>query len=217
MHMIQAIIFDLDGTLVDSEMLFVRALQGSLAVYEKSLSQDQLVQIVYGRSRENITREVLRIFSDIPLDKESLSDAIDVIYESLLETEDVVIVSSVEMLKQCAAKWPTCIVSGSSRQHIKHFAQLLGVSDLLKFYIGAEDYPDGKPNPTCFQMAAEKLNVDVAHCVVFEDSNAGVRAAKAAGMYCVALQRPSAPQQDVSMADCIVANLLDCNLASVHG
>ncbi len=215
--MIQAIIFDLDGTLVDSELLFVRALQETLATHAQQLSDEQLVQIVYGRSRENIIREIKAIFPDLALSNAALSLAIDEIYDALLETEQVLIDASVQLLKQCAERWPCCIVSGSSRQHIQHFAGLMGVSDKLRFYIGAEDYPDGKPNPRCFQMAAEQFAVDPAHCVVFEDSNAGVRAAKAAGMYCIALQRADAPLQDLSMADRIVADLSDCDVAALHG
>ena len=86
---------------------------------------------------------------------------------------------------------------------------MAAVGPLLSFSIAAEDYTRGKPDPECFLLAARRLAVPPAQCMVFEDSAAGVRAAKAAGMACVALVREGRPRQDVSAADLVVRDLTD--------
>jgi len=91
----------------------------------------------------------------------------------------------------------------------------LGLRDAVSFSLGAEDYGPGKPDPSCFLMAAERLGVNPEQCVVFEDSAAGVLAAKSAGMSCVALVRPGLPEQDVTSADRVVEDLGDFDIATL--
>jgi beta-phosphoglucomutase-like phosphatase (HAD superfamily) len=98
---------------------------------------------------------------------------------------------------------------------VEEAASLMKVKDLLAFCLGADDYPKGKPDPGCFLKAAEIFGVPPRECLVFEDSTAGVAAAKKAGMYCVGLKRPSAPDQDISAADEIYQDLADFRLPGV--
>ena len=111
------------------------------------------------------------------------------------------------LLKRLARDMPVCIVSGSPRTDVEMGIDLMDVHDDLKFIISSEDYSIGKPDPSCFLMAAAKLNVSPKECVVFEDSSAGIQAAKAAGMRAVALVRQGLPEQDVSTADQIIEDL----------
>jgi sugar-phosphatase len=119
----------------------------------------------------------------------------------------VTIPGSADLLKRLAATHPVCIVSGSIRHDIEHAIELMGVGELVAFYLGAEDYGPGKPDPACFLMAAAKLGCEPGECVVFEDSAAGLQAGKAAGMTCVALARPGAPAQDFAAADLVLEDL----------
>jgi len=84
---------------------------------------------------------------------------------------------------------------------------MMDAADCIAFYLGASDYPFGKPHPSGFLMAAERLGVEPANCVVFEDSAVGVAAGKAAGMKVVALAQPLRPKQDVAAADLILDDL----------
>ena len=70
-----------------------------------------------------------------------------------------------------------------------------------------EDYDPGKPHPACYLAAAREAGLPPEQCVVFEDSNAGVCAAKDAGAYAVALARPDRPEQDYSRADLVLEDL----------
>lgn len=83
----------------------------------------------------------------------------------------------------------------------------MGIGRDVRFVLGAEDYEPGKPSPAGFLLGARRLGVPPETCLVFEDSRAGVLAAKQAGMLCVALARPGSHPQDLSGADWILEDL----------
>jgi beta-phosphoglucomutase-like phosphatase (HAD superfamily) len=93
---------------------------------------------------------------------------------------------------------------------------MMGIGARIRFFLGSEDYPYGKPDPGCFLLAARRLAVAPAACLVFEDSSAGVRAAIAAGMHCVALRRNRRHGQDLSGAHQVLTDLGDYD-AAAHG
>jgi HAD superfamily hydrolase (TIGR01509 family) len=107
---------------------------------------------------------------------------------------------------------PTAIVSGSCRAEIAEALELLGFGHHLRMYLGAEDYPRGKPAPDGYMAAAEQLAIAPSRCLVFEDSEAGITSALAAGMRVVATAAAnrapgSAGYQDQRRAQCVVPTL----------
>lgn len=88
----------------------------------------------------------------------------------------------VDHLKANAGKHKIGVVSGSSGKMIKKTLEVLGIDTYVDVMVCAEDYEKGKPNPEPFLIAAEKLGVEPKSCIVFEDGDPGVQAAKAAGM-----------------------------------
>jgi HAD superfamily hydrolase (TIGR01509 family) len=168
-----------------------------------------VLAIVYGRSWRQVYADIVSRFPSLGVTIEVMEAELSVDMQRLQEArgEDLIIQGSVALLRRLAERMPVCIVSGSPCADIERAVRRMGIGEQLAFFIGAEQYGPGKPDPTCFLMARERLGVAAADCVVFEDSAAGVRAAKAAGMYCVALARPGLPAQDVSSADRVVADL----------
>lgn len=205
--MIKAFIFDLDGTLIDSEILWCKAIEQFIAGRGFPVTEAYTNDLVFGRAWSEI---VARMRADYPLILEDIG-AIEResrrYYEVLRGTGDIRIPGSVKLLDKLGQRHPVAIVSGSPRNQIAEAITMMGVAERLRFYLGSEDYPRGKPDPTCFLMAARQFGVEPCDCLVFEDSTAGVRAARAAGMRCVALQRHSRSTQDLSAADEIVADL----------
>ncbi len=205
--MAQAFLFDLDGTLLDSEILWVDAVRQALVERGCSVSAEAALELVYGRSWNDIYGRIAARWGEVYPSRAAMTERTRALFEELRRTREIRIEPSIELLKRLGARYPVAIVSGSTRRMIAESIELMGVGQYVRLFVGSEDYPVGKPEPACFLLAAQQLGVAPAACVVFEDSAAGVRAAKAAGMTCVALRRPDRPVQDLSGADEILGDL----------
>ncbi len=214
--MIKAAIFDLDGTLLDSEILWVAATEAYLNDRGHLMGYEDALALVYGRSWTNIYEDIIARFPEIDESMEEMEESLRVYIQQLQNGHDMLIEGSVMLLKRLARDMPVCIVSGAPRTDVEMGIGLMNVQNDLKFIISSEDYDIGKPDPTCFLMAAARLNVSPKECVVFEDSTAGIQAAKAAGMRAVALVREGLPDQDVSAADQIVDDLAYFDVSSLN-
>jgi len=209
---IRAACFDLNGTLVDTELLWARATFDYLNDLGCApLDFDELTALVYGHAWSFIHARLVRLWPE-PFKNRSAKIAAEELNPYYLrQREDpaaIIIPSSLAFFRRLAEKIPVTIVSGSPRDAIQECLEIMGVSDLVPFYIGSEDYAHGKPDPACYRLAAERFKLAPENCIAFEDSSAGVRSAKAAGMYCVALQRlHDGPAQDVQDADVVVSDL----------
>lgn len=199
--------FDLDGTLIDSEVIWVEAIRQFLADKLGAYSEADAFALVYGHSWADIHQTIAQRHAALAMQIRTMEDAIRPYYQRIESTRDTRIVSSVDLLIRLAQTTPVCIVSGSSTLTVREAADKLGISRQLAFVLGADDYSPGKPHPACYRLAAQRLGLPAEQCVVFEDSTAGVRAAKDAGMRCVALARPGRPAQDLSAASLVLADL----------
>lgn len=204
-----AYFFDLDGTLVDTERLYVNAVEIALAERDCFLTHEEALDVVYGKSWIDVFTETNRRFPQAYSTVQAMESAIRRHFIELRDREDVRVPSSIDLLQRLSLDYPVAIVSGSQRREIQESVDRMGIASNIQFFLGAEDYNPGKPSPACYLLAAEKANVEPERCLAFEDSTVGVQAAKAAGMYCVALQREGATKQDVSLADWVVSDLAD--------
>ena len=211
---IEAFIFDLDGTIVDTELLWADAMVAYLCDSGCECDRDMVLKIVYGRSYVDIYREITTAYpSAAEASPEEMARSLSVYHQRLCsEHDEVVIHSSADLLKALAEEYPVIVVSGSPRDDVIHNLKLAGVYGNVRFVLGAEDYPEGKPSPSGFLKGAALLGVPPEACLVFEDSEAGVSAAKSAGMYCVALARENAHKQDVGHADLVLSDLADFDI-----
>lgn len=204
---IRAFLFDLDGTLIDSEILWVTAVRTFLNDRAEACSQAEAEALVYGRSWSDIHADITRTHPALAMSAEDMDATLHPYYKRVAEARDIRIPGSIALLKRLARDNPVCVVSGSPHRTVGDAVTMLGLGDDLAFYLGAEDYSPGKPDPACFLLAASKLGVPPESCVVFEDSTAGIRAARAAGMRCVALALPNRPPQDTARASLILRDL----------
>jgi beta-phosphoglucomutase-like phosphatase (HAD superfamily) len=213
---IRAVLFDLDGTLVDTESLWAQALSAYLGDRGCVCPADDVQRIVLGRAWSDIYSAITTRFPQLARHSMAATGAELRPYYLRLRAElDISISGSVALLKRLAQTYPIAVVSGSPRIDVGEGLATTGTAGLVRFYLGSEDYARGKPDPACFRLAAERLGVPAAQCLVFEDSTAGVRAAKAAGMRCVALRRPGAPMQDLSAADLTLTDLAAFQMADL--
>jgi len=204
---LEAFLFDLDGTLVDTEVLYLEATARALSERGLSVPREELLNIVYGRSLGDVMISLRGRFPASPLD--GLEERMTHHHWLLYRENDVVIQSSVDLLRRLAARYPVAVVSGSARADVVRYLSLLELDRCIRFHLGSEDYSPGKPDPACYFLAAERIGARPSRCLVFEDSTVGVIAAKSAGMTCVALKRENTPKQDLESADLVLTDLDD--------
>ena len=180
-----------------------------IALLRKNLpiTRSEVEALVYGRSWPDIYADIRERYPTPYPTRESIEAVTVPIFRERSTTQDITILPSVDLLRTLSATYPVAIVSGSTRDRIRESVTFLNISDCIRFYLGCEDYPRGKPDPAGFLLAAQKLRTRPESCIVFEDSEAGVLAAKRAGMHCVALQRHNASNQDLQHADQVLDNL----------
>ncbi len=205
--MIKAFIFDLDGTLLDSEILWVDVVGEALKKKGCVMAQSDAMKLVYGMAWSDIYRNVEKMFPGVYPGIEEMQKATEDMYYEIVKTKDIRIVSSINLLEKLSVKYPVAIVSGSTRETIRKAIKFMKIQEHVDYVLGSEDYSPGKPDPVCFLLAAKKMGVSPDECMVFEDSAAGVNGAKAAGMICIALQRAGRPKQNVNQADEILSDL----------
>ena len=214
-----AFLFDLDGTLMDTERAWTVAIVDWLADRGQKAVYDDVLRLVYGRSWPDIDAALHATYPALGAPN-PVEDAktLRPYNRALLENpESQVIPGAVAFLRKVARFAPCVIVSGSPHADVVKAAATCGVSSLVRFVLGAEDYARGKPAPDGFLKAATMLDVDASECVVVEDSSAGVAAGRAAGMYIIGVDRQSSCQQDFSGCDWLVHDLSELDVQTEFG
>lgn len=215
---IAAYLFDMDGTLALTEPLWVPALCDMLHADGYSLPIDEAQSIVVGHSWNSIYADIAARFPGEAVGVDVLAERLRPYYLRRRDTSDLRIPGSCEMVRAVSAHTPCAVVSGSCRIDVEETLDILGIRDAFALLLGAEDVVCGKPDPMGFLLAAERLGVEPGRCVVVEDSSAGVRAGKAAGMRVVALELPGVPPQGVRpLADLCLASLADYSPEALFG
>ncbi len=203
-----AFLFDLDGTLVDSERENATSIEVALQAYGRHLTDEERDFVVGHGWREIYTR--LSAAGGVPLTFEELKNAAAGAKERICAREGLrVLPGAVEFVRRAAARGRCAVVSGSSRREIAWTLRMLSLEDAVPAFVGAEDVPRGKPAPDGYLAGARLIDAPPAACTVFEDAAAGIAAGKAAGMRVVALAAGNFSGQDQSQADLRVASFLE--------
>lgn len=180
-----AALFDLDGTLVDTEPRSQAAWQ---RLYEthRVPHDGELLRSFAGRPGRTVLSEQLPSFPHGATVDDLFAEAMSY---ATLPAEPVR--GAAELVRTLSARMPVGVVTSGTREYAKAELVAIDVLELLSVLVTAEDVERGKPEPEGYLRACRELGVDPARTVVFEDSTAGVAAAKAAGAYCVGVQTQS--------------------------
>lgn len=210
-----AFLFDLDGTLVDTETLWSRAIVDMVNDRGAKVSLDSILPTVIGRSWLDIDRDLHARFP--MLGNTTCEEDAVILREYYLkyatDKEAMKISPSIEFLKKVSTFAPCAIVSGSPHDDIIAAAKLCGIENELSLVLGAGEYERGKPDPSGYLKAASILHVEPEACVVIEDSTVGVSAGLQAGMKVIALDRGmSAVRQNYAGATWKVSSLSEIDI-----
>ncbi|MFI9494365.1 HAD family hydrolase [Streptomyces halstedii] len=181
------VLFDLDGTLVDSEPNYYEAGRRLLARYGvHGFGWEEHTRFIGVSTRETLTALRAEYGIDAPVDE--LLAGKNALYLELAGTSTEVYPEMRLLVEELHARGvPMAVASGSSRTAIAAVLAVTGLDAFLPLYVSAEEVARGKPAPDVFLEAARRLGAEPASCVVLEDAVPGVEAARAAGMRCVAV------------------------------
>lgn len=182
----QALIFDLDGTLVDSMPAHFKAWCAALAEQGKpGVFPEDVFYAMGGRP----TRDIVAIINGeqgLTLSPDRVASAKKRHYLKNLDAVELIPEVSA-IAEKHRGKVPMAVASGGSREVVEKTLQILGVSDWFDEVVTSSEVTNGKPAPDIFLEAANRLGVDPSGCVVFEDARAGIEGARKAGMEVVAV------------------------------
>ncbi len=207
--MIDAVIFDMDGVLIDSEPLHYRTdltLLGNLGI---QIERDYLDRFV-GMNNPEMWKTIISeqgLARDID---EILSEQLELKLKLLEDGDWPALAGAVELVEGLVVKGiPVAVASSSSLPFIEGVLRKTGLDRFIHRYVSAESVARGKPAPDVFLEAARMLAVSPVQCLVVEDSRNGVLAAKVAGMRVIGYRNPSSGDQDLSRADAVVTDHRD--------
>jgi HAD superfamily hydrolase (TIGR01509 family) len=210
-----AVLWDVDGVLIDSGEQHRRAWE-QLAREEHLPYSDAAFWATFGMRNTDIFPQMFAIAGP-PERIAALGDRKEAIYRALLETDAVALPGARELLAALhAAGYKQALGSSAPPANVEAIIRLLAIAPWLDAVVSGEQVAHGKPAPDIFLAGAGQLGILPAHCLVIEDAPAGVEAAHAGGMRCLAVRRagqPDAPGLDA--ADALVDSLEHTSLALV--
>lgn len=198
-----AVLWDLDGTLVDSNQLHWLAWRETMAARGHSLTFEQFTAS-YGQRNDAILRGWLGAALSAA-ESSAISDAKEVIYRRMVRTRGLELLPGAEAWLQRlhAASWRQALATSAPAANVDTILEVLGIGSFFGAIITAEDVTHGKPDPSVFLLAARRVAAPIYRCVVVEDSPAGIEGARRAGMRCIGV----GPRHASLAADLAAPNL----------
>lgn len=208
--MIEAIIFDMDGLLIDSEPLWQEAEIQVLNKVGVPLTVEMTKQTMGFRTDEVINYWHRKYPWDTP-SQQDVSAELDKTVIELIKTKGEAKEGVKEAIVVCESlHLPMAIASSSPSLLIRAVVEKLGIQDKIRAFYSAHDEEYGKPHPAVYIRTAKELGVHPEHCLAFEDSANGVLSAKAAKMKCIAIpEEHMREDKRFGIADIILHSLLD--------
>jgi HAD superfamily hydrolase (TIGR01509 family) len=206
---IEAVVFDMDGLLLDSEQVWDEV-------------REQLARERGGRWHEQAQRDMMGMssqeWSRYMHDAIGLAETPDEINAEVVRRMAAryrgslpLIPGAVDAVRRIGAVWPLGLASSSNRPLIDLALELMGVSELFNATVSSEEVGRGKPAPDVYLEAARRVGVDPSRTAAVEDSHNGIRSARAAGMRVIAIPNPHFPpdREALAAADVVLVSLAE--------
>lgn len=197
--MIEAVVFDLDGVLIQTEELWDEVRENMARAAGGRYGQEEQ-RAMMGMSSPEWSRYMAEHVGVPGSPDEIAAEVVRQMSERYREHLPL-IDGAVEAVERLAARWPLGVASSSNRELIDLVLELSGLDRLFDATVSSEEVARGKPAPDVYLEAAKRLGVDPSRSAAVEDSHAGIASAKAAGMRVLAIPNPSYPPGDEALAD----------------
>jgi len=209
---VEAVIFDMDGVIVNTEPGFYIVANKFLARYDKSITKEYFEQFFGGASEYmwKTTTEMLGL--DIPVE-ECVKGADEIREQRIREEGYEAIDGSLDLIRKIHQEGiPLAVASSSARKEIEQVVDYFGIRQCFQVLVSGKDCRHPKPAPDVFLKAAVLLGAKPEQCLVIEDSNNGVTAAKRAGMNVIGFRNLEVANQELKSVDHIVTSMKDITL-----
>jgi HAD superfamily hydrolase (TIGR01509 family) len=196
--MIEAVVFDLDGVLIDSEPVWEQVRRGLVAERGGHWASDAQKKLM-GMS----TPEWARYLSEdlgVGLPPGEVADLVTGRMAACYREHLPLLPGAVEAVRRLAARWPLGLASSAPAVLIDTVLQAAGLRPDFRVTMSTEQVPRGKPAPDIYLAVADRLEVAPARCAAVEDSSNGLRSAAAAGLRVIAIPRPQYPPDPDALA-----------------
>jgi HAD superfamily hydrolase (TIGR01509 family) len=213
---IRAVVFDLDGVLIDSEHVWDAARE-ELARERGGRWHEGAQQEMMGMSSTEWSRYMHETIG-VPDPPEEISAEVVRRLERIYRKHLPLIEGAAEAVERLAARWPLAVASSSNRPIIDLTLELSGLARFFLVTVSSEEVPRGKPAPDVYLEAAKRLGVDPTACAAVEDSHNGILSAKGAGMRVIAIPNPRYPPaaDTLAAADAVLASINELTPATVE-
>ena len=208
MKQLKALLFDFDGTLVDTERFHFDMMNEFLKPYEGHITWEEYLEVFMGVPFSNNTPMLVERFK-LPMTPSQLVEQNARFIEQATQTRSVALMPGVAEVLEQLKGMRKVIVTGSGKDSVTHSIKRLGWSDLFEFWVTFDDVKNSKPHPESYLKAIEKLGVKKDEVVVFEDTRNGTASAKAAGLMCLAIQQNASYHSQLSQADRIFSSMTE--------
>jgi len=202
--MLESILFDMDGLLVDTEPILCKAVINALENQGIKLTEKEYFShwTRNGRNIKDFIKE-----KNIDVDIEKYRKDKNGNYFSLIKNSPLLMDGAKDRVTELSQFYELGLVSSSSKDMIKIIIQTTKLQKYFSVIVASEDVKKEKPSPDSFLLAAQLLNIKPENCVVIEDAEKGIIAAKTAGMKAIAIPNLYTKDNDFSKADLVLDNL----------
>ena len=205
--MIAAVVFDMDGVLIESEEVWDSVREAY--VRERGGRYDAEVQRAMMGMSSTEWSQYLHDVAGIPDAPAAINDEVVRRMLDAYRAHLPLVDGAVDAVERLARVYPLGLASSSNRSLIDAVLDVAGVTSLFAATVSSEEVARGKPAPDVYLEAARRLGVDATRCAAVEDSHGGIRSANAAGMRVIAFPNPTYPPDEESLAraDVVIRSL----------
>lgn len=201
----KAIIFDMDGLMIDSERLYFQAQREIAAGYGKTVKEELLWTMMGRKPIESISIFVKEM--DIPAAPGDILEQRNLMMKDKLKNELISMPGLEDIIETFYKKLKLAVATGAQGEFLDIVVDNLGIRDKFDLLQSSDGIEKGKPDPEIYLAACEKLGLAPRECIVLEDSSNGARAGKNAGCYVIAVPTEYTRKQDFGFVDFIASGL----------